>query len=97
MKLFLGNNYTGEYHDIPSIVASLCAHSIAKTLIKNYSHVMMVGCPNHFSATTTCDNMLLYWRKGNRPSIHAKIDQVMATMKKEEHNNYVVHVPHWLW
>jgi hypothetical protein len=21
----------------------------------------------------------------------------MATMNKKEHNNYVVHVPHWLW
>ena len=56
-----------------------------------------MGCPNHLKVSTLRDNALLYWQKGNHPSIHAKIDQVMATMNKEERNNYVVHVPHWLW
>jgi hypothetical protein len=94
---FLGNNCTGAYPNIPSIVSSLWAHSIAESLISHYSQVMTVGCPNHLNASTLRDNALLYWWKGNHPSIHAKIDQVMATMNKEERNNYVVHVPHWLW
>jgi hypothetical protein len=55
---------------------------------------MTVGCPNHFSATITRNYALLYWRKGNHPSIHAKISQVMATMNKDECNNYIDHVPH---
>jgi hypothetical protein len=58
---------------------------------------MTVGCPNHFSASTTRDNELLYWRKGNHLSIKAKIGQVMATMNKEKHRNYIIHIPHWLW
>jgi hypothetical protein len=58
---------------------------------------MTVGCPNHLNASTTCDNALLYWWKGNHPSIRDKIDQVMSTMNKEEKNNYIIHVPHWLW
>ena len=94
---FLGNNYTGAYRNIASIVASLRTHGIAEALITHYSRVMTVGCPNHFNATTSRDNALLYWRKGNHPSIRAKLGQVMATMNKEERNNYVVHVPHWLW
>ena len=53
---FLGNNYTGAYHDIKLIVSSLCTHGIAETLIEHYSRVMTVGCPNHFNATTMCDN-----------------------------------------
>ncbi len=57
---FLGNNYTGTYRNIPSIVASLCTHGITKTLITHYSCVMTMGCPNHFNATTTCSNALLY-------------------------------------
>jgi hypothetical protein len=77
---FLGNNYTGKYNDIPSVIASLHAHGIAKTLIKHYSRVMTLGCPNHFNATTTRDNALLYWRKGNHPSIPAKLNQVLTTM-----------------
>lgn len=56
-----------------------------------------MGCPNHFNATTTRDNALLYWRKGNHPSIRAKLSQVLKTMNKEERNNYVLHIPHWLW
>jgi hypothetical protein len=58
---------------------------------------MTMGCPNHFNATTTRDNALLYWRRGNHPSIRAKLDQVLSTMNNEERNNYVLHVPHWLW
>jgi hypothetical protein len=70
---FLGNNYTGEYHDILSIVALLHASSIANSLIAHYSRVMTLGCPNHFNATTTHENVLLYWRKGNHSSIRTKI------------------------
>jgi hypothetical protein len=58
---------------------------------------MTVGCPNHFNALTTQDNALLYWRRDNHPSICTKINQVMETMNKEERNNYVIHVPHWIW
>jgi hypothetical protein len=94
---FLGNNYTGEYSDILLNVASLHAHGIAKSLIEHYSRVMTVGCPNHFNAATTHGNVLLYWRKGNHPSIHIKINQVLTNMNKEECNNYVIHIPHWLW
>jgi hypothetical protein len=94
---FLGNNYTGAYRDIPSIVASLRSHGIAETLISHYERVMTVGCPNHLNASTSRENALLYWRKGNHPSIRAKLHQVMTTMNKEEKNNYVLHVPHWLW
>jgi hypothetical protein len=56
---FLGNNYTGAYRDIPSIVNSLCAHGIAESLISHYSRVMTVGCPSHLNASTSCNNALL--------------------------------------
>jgi hypothetical protein len=94
---FLGNNYTGEYRDIPSIVAFLRLQSIAKDIISSYNRVMTVRCPNHFNASTTRDNALLYWWRGNHPSSRAKINQVMETMNKQERNNYVVHLPHWIW
>jgi len=94
---FLGNNYTGEYRDIPLIVASLRTRGIAETLIEHYPRVMTVGCPNHFNATTTRENALLYWHEGNHPFIRAKLSQVQSTMNKEDRNNYVFHVPHWLW
>jgi hypothetical protein len=94
---FLSNNYTGAYRNIPSIVNSLHSHGIAESLILHYSHVMTVGCSNHLNSSTSRDNALLYLRKGNHPSIRAKMDQVMTTMNKEEKNNYIIHVPHWLW
>ena len=52
---FLGNKYTSAYHDIPSIIESLHAHGIAKSLIAHYSYVMTVGCPNLFNVTITHD------------------------------------------
>jgi hypothetical protein len=54
-------------------VPSLCTHGIGKSLILHYLRVMTVGCPNWFNATTSRANVLLYWRKGNHPSIRAKI------------------------
>jgi hypothetical protein len=81
---FLGNNYTGTYCDIPSIFNSLRVHGIAESLILHYSRIMTVGCPNHLNTLTSCNNALLYWRKGNHPSICTKINQVMSTMNKEE-------------
>jgi hypothetical protein len=94
---FLGNNYTGAYRDIPLIANSLPTHGIAESLISHYSQAMIMGCPNHLNVSTSRGNALSYWRKGNHPSIRAKINQVMATMNKEERNNYVIHIPHWLW
>ena len=53
---FLGNNYTGAYCNIPSIMSSLRDESIDKALIAHYSRVMIVGCPNNLNATT-----MPYW------------------------------------
>jgi hypothetical protein len=54
-----GNNYTGAYRNIPSILKSLHSHGIAESLILHYSRVMTVGCPNHLNASTSRDNTLL--------------------------------------
>jgi hypothetical protein len=70
---------------------------MAEALIIHYSCMMTVGCPSHFNACTMRENALLYWRQGNHPSIKSKIKQVMSTMNKEEWNNCIIHVPHWLW
>jgi hypothetical protein len=53
---FLRNNYTGEYRDIPLIVAFLRLHGIAEDIISSYNRVMTVGCLNHFNASTTWDS-----------------------------------------
>jgi len=49
---FLGNNYTGEYRDVPLIVASLRLHGIAEDNILGYNCIMTMGCPNHFNSST---------------------------------------------
>ena len=91
---FLGNNYTGAYRNIPGIAHGLRCHDIDKKLIANYVWVMTIGCPNHFNANTTRDNALLYWCQGNHPAIAMRINNIMAIMNKEEHNNYIIHIPH---
>jgi hypothetical protein len=96
LACLLHYNMSVAYRNIPSIVNSLRSHGIAESLILHYSRVMTTGCSNHLNASTSCENELLYWRKGNCPSIRAKTDQVMTTMNKEEKNHYVIHVPRWL-
>ena len=93
---YLGNNYTGEFRDIPRAVATLRQHNIPETLITQYERIMLLGCPNHFVAETSRDNALLYLRRRNGPTIDRKLDQVQKTMNKEDKNNFVIPLPHWL-
>jgi hypothetical protein len=65
MMRYLGNNYTGEYREVPQVASTLCHLKVNKTLIQKYIHMMATGCPNHFNADTSRSNALLYWRQGN--------------------------------
>ena len=93
---YLGNNFTAEYRDVDAACARLTALGISPDLITKYRRVMLVGCPNHFVAETSRENALLYLRRRNGPTIDRKLDQVRKTMNKEDKNNFVIPLPHWL-
>ena len=93
---YLGNNYTGAYRDVHSTIATLHTFKISSTLITKYARVMLTGCPNQFVAETSRANALLHWRLRNHPSINKKLPQVQATMNKEDRNNFVIPLPHWI-
>ena len=93
---YLGNNYTGAYRNTHKVIKTLRHYKINTNLIDQYMRVITIGCPNHVVAETSRANALHYWRHGNHSSINQKIDQVMSTINKEERNNYVIHLPHWL-
>lgn len=93
---YLGNNFTGEHRDIPGTISKLRKYGIPEELIDKYRRVMMVGCPNHFVAETSRDNTLLYFRNRNGPTIAHKLKQVQKNMNKEDKNNFVIPLPHWL-
>jgi hypothetical protein len=93
---YLGRNYTGEYRDVVATVKILRQHCIPEELIRKYKRVLLTGCPNHFVAETTRENMLLHWRRRNGPTIDRKLDQVRKTMNKEDKNNFVIPLPHWI-
>jgi hypothetical protein len=50
---YLGNNYTGAYREVSTIVSVLRLHKIDPSLNDKYVRVMLTGCPNHFVAETT--------------------------------------------
>ena len=93
---FLGNNFTGEYRHVDEACRKLRLHGIPADLIAKYRRVMLTGCPNHFVAETSRENALLYLRRRNGPTIARKLDQVQKTMNKEDKNNFVIPLPHWL-
>lgn len=93
---YLGHNYTGEYRNVAASVATLRKYNTPEDLIAKFRRVLLTGCPNHFVAETSRDNMLLYWRKRNGPTIDKKLDQVQKTMNKEDKNNFVIPLPHWV-
>lgn len=93
---YLGNNYTGAHRDVHGTIQKLQAYGIPADLIDKYRRVMLVGCPNHFVAETSRENALLYFRNRNRPTIAKKLQQVNKNMNKEDKNNFVIPLPHWL-
>jgi hypothetical protein len=93
---YLGKNFTGEHRDIASVVDLLKKHEIDQSLIDKYVRVMKIGCPNHFVASTSRDNALEYFRRRNGPTIDRKLHQVKKNMNKEDKNNFVIPLPHWL-
>ena len=93
---YLGNNYTGAYRDVHSTLSTLHKFNVNKELIRKYARVMFTGCPNHFVAESSRANALLHWRLRNHPSIDKKLPQVQATMNKEDRNNFVIPLPHWI-
>ncbi|KAL3779516.1 hypothetical protein HJC23_011152 [Cyclotella cryptica] len=92
---YLGNNYTGAYREVHSTLSTLHKFNISSELITKYARVMLTGCPNHFVAESSRANALLHWRR-NHPSIVKKLPQVQATMNKEDRNNFVIPLPHWI-
>jgi hypothetical protein len=93
---YLGNNYTGAYRVIQDTVRILMHHNTPERLIHNYVRVMTTGCPAKFVGNSTRTNALLHWQRLNHPSIREKLPQVMETMNKEERNNFIIPLPHWL-
>lgn len=93
---FLGNNYTGSHRDVPGTMETLAHYGIPAELIDKYRRVMLVGCPNHFVAETSRENALLYFRNRNGPTIAKNLPQVNKNMNKEDKNNFVIPLPHWL-
>eukprot|EP00956_Cyclotella_meneghiniana_P027935 scaffold64035_cov53-Cyclotella_meneghiniana.AAC.1 len=82
--------------EVDKVVDKLRYLKIDETLINKYVRVMVTGCPNHFVAETTRANALLHWSMQNGPTINKKLDQVLKTMNKEDKNNFVIPIPHWL-
>jgi hypothetical protein len=70
--------------------------AVDEQLIKKYIHVMTIGCLNHCVSETSCDNTLLYWRRGKGPTIDKKLPQVEHTTKRQEKNAFVTPLPVWL-
>ncbi len=57
---------------------------------------MTTGCPNIFNADCLQKNFMTYWQHSNNPSIMKKLDTVMKTMNKEEHNKFVILLQAWI-
>jgi hypothetical protein len=93
---YLGNNYTGAYRQVNKVVAILNRCQTPANLITKYIRVMTTGCPAKFVAEISRVNALLHWRMLNHTSIETKLAQVVVTMNKEDRNNYVILLPHWL-
>ena len=93
---WLGGTYTGEYRFDQDIVPTLHRLGIDPLLIAHYVRATTVGCPNHFVAESTRENFLLYWRKGNHPTVTQYVTQVMSTMEKEHRNRFNLPLPVYL-
>jgi len=93
---YLGNNYTGAYREVDKIVALLREYKIDHDLIDKYIRVMLTGCPNRFVADSSRANALLHWRMRNGLTVNKLLGEVLTNMNKEDKNNFVITLPHWI-
>ncbi len=89
---YLGGNHTAAHRNIDNIIWRISPY-VDAYLLRHYHRVMTTGCPNVFNMTCLQKNFMTYWKHGNNPSIDKKLDAVMKTMNKEEHNNFVIPLP----
>ncbi len=92
---YLGGNYTATHQNVDDIIQRIAPY-VDANLLQHYRRVMTTGCPNDFTATCLWDNFMTYFKHGNNPSIVKKLEAVMKTMNKEEHNNFVILLPAWV-
>ncbi len=57
-----------------------------------YGHRMSLYLQHH-QFKTKCPAVLM---AGNNPSINTNINNIMRTMKKDKHNNFVIPLPAWV-
>lgn len=92
---YLGNNYTGEYREIESMVERMRG-LVDDDLLAQYIRVMTVGAPAHFVAESTRENALLHWREGNHKSIALNLEKIQRSMNKLDKHNFVIPLHSWI-
>ncbi len=92
---YLGQNYTAAHRNVDKIIQRITPY-VDANLLRHYCRVMTTGCPNVFNEACSQNNFMTYFKHGNNPLIAKKLEVVMKTMNKEEHNNFVIPLPPWI-
>ena len=58
--IYLGNNYTGEYHNVNKTIRILKETRCDDKIIKDLEKIFMKGCPNKFVAYTSQKNFKIF-------------------------------------
>ena len=93
---FLGGNYTGEYRDIQSTIASLKASKCNDQVIHDLQRLLSQGCPMKMNASSTHSNFLQFLRYGNHSTIKDNVAKTHKAMNKEDRNQYLIPLPVWI-
>lgn len=91
---YVGGNYTAAYRNITQMVEKMKG-LVDDDLLTLYIRSMTVGAPVHMNAESSRENALLYWRKGNHPSVATNADLVQKSMNKLDKHAFTM--PFRMW
>lgn len=86
---YLNNEYTGMHRDLPKLESEIGPH-IDPDDMNHIRRILSSGCPAQLKYELPREHKMRMLRRGNQKSLMENMDEVKATMNKEEKHSHVV-------
>ena len=95
MIRYIAGQYTGDDRNNEAILENLRGIVPSDTLT-HIERILTTGAPAKFSAESSHENFLDYWRYGNHKSVSNNQTKIEKVMNKEDKHRYLLPLPCWL-
>ena len=83
---YAGNNYTGDYRNVPYILHSIRRH-VPKDVFRDIERLLMVGSPAHFVGKASRQNFDEFCHYGNHLTVQIHAHKIAKLINKRRGTN----------